>query len=200
MFLYNLPARSSTHRVYVWRKLKGCGVLYWQHSVCILPDRSGFRGKFEQLKRDIEDRGGEASISTIQLPDPKEHEEVIARFRQQADEEYQEFLGQCQDFHAELKMEREASHFTFAELDENEAEFAKLRSWLPKIQERDFFGGSLSTKANRELAACKKDFDDFSKTIVQINERSLLKIPKKQPPKTRRRGKSHQTKATHPLK
>jgi hypothetical protein len=173
MLLYNLPARPSTQRVYVWRKLKSCGVLYWQHSVCILPARPGFRERFEQLKRDIEERRGEAIISTIQFPEHKEQESLVTRFRQQADEEYQEFLGQCRDFHEELAKERKACHFTFAELEENEVELAKLRSWLPKIHQRDFFRGTLESTAKKALAACEKDFARFSATIAEVNERNL---------------------------
>jgi hypothetical protein len=175
MLLYNLPAQPSTQRVYVWRKLKSCGVLYWQHSVCVLPARPGFREKFAQLKRDIEDRHGEATISTIQFPDSSEQESIVARFRQQADEEYQEFLGQCRDFHAELANERKASHYTFAEMEENEVELAKLRSWLPKINERDFFQASLGSKAIKTLAACEKDFVKFSETVAEVSERSFQK-------------------------
>jgi hypothetical protein len=184
MLLYNLPARPSTQRVYVWRKLKGCGVLYWQNSVCVLPALPGFREQFDQLKRDVEDRGGEATISTIQFPDRDEEQSIVNRFRQQADEEYQEFLGQCRDFHEELRKERKASHFTFAELEENEVEMAKLRSWLPKIHKRDFFKASLEPKARKALVACEKDFERFSKTIAEVNERDL------QNPRLRKKKKS----------
>jgi hypothetical protein len=186
MLLYSLPARPSTNRVYVWRKLKSCGVFYWQHSVCLLPVRSGLREQFERLRREIESRGGEATISTIQFPDPQEHASIVERFRQQADEEYQEFLDKCRDYHAELDKERRAEHFTFAELDENDAEFAKLRSWLPKIRERDFFAASLSPSADRALAACEKDFAQFSRTIAEANERALKTAPSPLPGKRAR--------------
>ncbi|HEU5102958.1 MAG TPA: Chromate resistance protein ChrB [Roseiflexaceae bacterium] len=64
---------------------------------------------------------------------------LVQRFQQQADVEYQELLGRCHDFQAELAAERAKGNLTFAELDENETELTKLRSWLAKIGERDWF-------------------------------------------------------------
>lgn len=171
-----MPAQSSTQRVYVWRKLKSIGVLYWQNAVCLLPKRPGLRVKFEELKNDIEEREGNATLTTIQLPDPKEHADIVSRFRRQADEEYQEFLGQCRDLHAELEKERKDSHFTFAELEENEVELDKLRSWLPKIRERDYFKAPLAAKADTALSACEKDFAKFSAQVAKANERDFQEL------------------------
>lgn len=179
MLLYNLPAQPSTQRVYVWRKLKKCGALFWQTSVCLLPSHPGFREQFERLKQDIAERHGEAKISTIQFPEPSEQKAVENRFRQQTDEEYQEFLGRCRDFHDELAKEHKASHYTFAELDENEVELEKLRSWLSKIQGRDFFHAALKNKARQALAACEKDFAKFSNTVAKTNERNLQNTNRK---------------------
>ncbi len=142
MLLYNLPAQPSTQRVYVWRKLKSCGVLYWQHSVCVLPARPGFREKFAQLKRDIEDRHGEATISTIQFPDSSEQESIVARFRQQADEEYQEFLGQCRDFGKQSHKNSRRLREGFCEIQRNRrgsqrAQLSKAKS--ASLTPRPFF-------------------------------------------------------------
>jgi hypothetical protein len=187
MLLYNLPAQSSTQRVFVWRKLKNIGVLYWQNAVCLLPERPGLRAKFEELRQDIEHRGGNATLSTIQFPDPQEHAGIVSRFQQQADEEYQEFLGQCHDFHAELEKERKDSHFTFAELEENEVELDKLRSWLPKIRERDYFNAPLAPKADTALAACEKDFAKYTAQVAKANERDFQEQAATRPTRTQRR-------------
>ena len=57
----------------------------------------------------------------------------------QSDEEYGEFIERCDDLHAELTKERGKNHYSFAELEENDAEVKKLKSWLSRIQTRDFF-------------------------------------------------------------
>lgn len=172
MFLYQLPAHSSTQRVYVWRKLKAAGVVYWQHSVCVLPDSPEHRQQLAELRQEIVERGGEATVSKIQLPDAGEHNAIVAKFRAQADEEYQEFLDKCRDFHTELSNERKKRHFTFAELEENEAEIAKLRTWLEKMRARDFFGGALRRQAERALGASEKDFAAFSASVAEADEKA----------------------------
>ncbi len=169
MFFYQLPAQPSTQRVYVWRKLKTCGAVYLQRSVCVLPSRPELRATLDALCEEIETRKGEARISAVQMTDARERDELFAKFRAQSDEEYDEFLGQCRDFHAELAKERKANHFTFAELDENEAELEKLKGWLPKIEGRDFFGGALKTKAAKAMKAAAKDLDDYAHEVAAHN-------------------------------
>ena len=166
MFFYQLPAKPSTQRVYVLRKLKTCGAVYLQHSVCVLPAQPDLRATLDALCREIQTRRGEARISTVQMSDVREQEELLLKFKAQSDEEYEEFLGQCRDFHAELAKERKASHFTFAELEENEAELGKLKGWLPKITERDFFGGALRAKAAKALKIAEKDLEEYARQVA----------------------------------
>jgi hypothetical protein len=166
LFLYQLPAKPSTQRVFVWRRLKACGALYLQHSACLVPNRRGLRQTLMELKGEIESRRGEAVVLALRLTDPKERDEVILRFQAQSDEDYREFLGKCRDFHQELDHERRAKHFSFAELEENDVEIAKLRGWLPKIIDRDFFTASLAANARQALEACEQDFGRFSQQVA----------------------------------
>ena len=182
LFLYQLPAKPSTQRVFVWRRLKACGALYLQHSACLVPNRPDLREALASLKGEIEGRRGEAVVLAIRLTDPKERGEIIGRFQAQSDEDYREFLGKCRDFHQELDHERRAKHFSFAELEENEVEMAKLRGWLPKIVDRDFFGASLAAGARQALQACEQDFAKFSQQIARALGQEVK-------PARRRRGR-----------
>jgi hypothetical protein len=173
LLIYRVPAQPSTKRVYIWRKLKGWGGLYLQQSVCVLPYRDNFQRSLEELKADILASGGEADLLTVAIADPEQNAMLIQRFQQQADEEYQEFLGRCRDFHNELDHEREIKNLTFAELDENEVELAKLRSWLPKIQERDLFEATGCVKALEALRACEQDFEVFTQQVYGDSKEAL---------------------------
>lgn len=164
LLIYRVPAQPSTKRVYIWRKLKSWGGLYLQQSVCVLPHREDQR-YLEELKADILASGGEADLLTVAIDDAEQNTMLIQRFQQQAEEEYQEFLGRCRDFHNELDHERQISNLTFAELDENEAELAKLRSWLPKIRDRDLFETPIYATVLDALAACEADFQLFSQQV-----------------------------------
>ncbi|MFN6478903.1 Chromate resistance protein ChrB [Nostoc sp. DedQUE07] len=165
--MYKVPAQPSTQRVYVWRKLKGWGALYLQQSVCVLPHREDLQQYLAELKADITAGGGEADLLIIWIDEPDQNAMLVNRFQQQADREYQEFLGQCRDLHSELSEERKIGNLTFAELEENEAELNKLRSWLPKIRDRDLFDAPKYSQATEALNACELDFQLFSQQIYQ---------------------------------
>lgn len=165
LLIYRVPSQPSTQRVYIWRKLKGWGGLYLQQSVCVLPQRSDLQQQLEKLKLEILEGGGEAELLTVTIEDVEQNSRLIERFQQQADEEYQEFLGRCQDFHKELDYERNENNLTFAELDENEAELTKLRSWLPKIRDRDLFNTPSYLSAVEALNQCDRDFQQFSQQV-----------------------------------
>lgn len=151
----------------MWRKLKGWGGLYLQQSVCVLPLRADLQQQLEKLKAEIVSGGGEADLLRVQIDDAEQNAMLVQRFQQQAEEEYQEFLGRCRDFHKELDHEREIGNLTYAELDENEAELAKLRSWLPKIRDRDLFEAPGYSTALDALTACEKDFQVFSQQVYE---------------------------------
>lgn len=179
MFFYQLPAQPSTQRVYVWRKLKACGAVYLQHSVCVLPARTEIRATLDALCDEILSRKGEARISAVQMAEAREKDELVAKFKAQSDEEYGEFLGQCRDFHEELTKERNANHFTFAELEENEAELGKLKGWLPKIAARDFFGAPRKKKAEQALKLATKNLDAYAKEVAAKNIEEDPPAPKR---------------------
>jgi len=172
LFYYQVPASPSTHRAYVWRKLKALGALYLQNSICILPAKEEFSSRLKELKDELIARGGEASLLGIELVEKAEDESIVERFVLQSGDEYGEFLEQCRDFHAELAKERGKHHLTFGELEENEVELAKLRSWLPRIIARDFFVIPIRAKALAALAACERDLSLFERQVEEAELRN----------------------------
>lgn len=165
LFAYQVPATPSTHRSYVWRKLKALGALYLQNSICILPVIDPLEEILRKLHEEIVNRNGTASILHVRLLDDEEREDIIARFRQQMEDEYGEFIEQCGEFHRELSRERARNHLTFGELEENDVNLAKLRLWLPKLQARDFFQVDAAGKAAGALESCEADFSQFEAEV-----------------------------------
>jgi predicted nucleic acid-binding protein len=165
LFVYQVPAAPSTHRSYVWRKLKTLGALYIQNSTCVLPAIAPIEEKLHQLYEEILSRNGTASLFHVRFLDETEQENIIARFRHQMEDEYGEFIEQCEAFHAELAHERAKNHLTFGELEENDVDLAKLRLWLPKLQARDFFQADAAKKAMEALESCEADFRQFEAEV-----------------------------------
>ncbi len=92
LFAYQVPASPSTHRSYVWRKLKALGALYLQNSICILPSIEPVEETLRQLHAEIVNRNGAAIILHVNLLNEEERTEIIARFRRQMEDEYGEFI------------------------------------------------------------------------------------------------------------
>jgi len=165
LFVYQLPANPSTHRSYVWRKLKALGSFYLQNSTGILPQNEKLESELAALRAEIEARGGSSGLYHIELTDEFERRDIQSRFEDQMNDEYGEFLERCQALRDEFAKERTKKHFTFGELEENEAELEKLRSWLPKLLARDFFEVPLRERAVLDLKSCEDDFRLFESEV-----------------------------------
>jgi len=183
LFIYQIPATPSTHRAYAWRKLKSLGALYLQNSICVFPASGDLERALEALKAEVADRGGHAQLFHAAFS-PAEAADLVGRFGAQTEDEYDEFLEQCADFLAELSKERSRRHFTFGELEENEAELQKLRSWLPRIEARDFFAAASRELVRKALGDCADDFALFEREVEAI---SNPLTPPDLPPKNRER-------------
>src|SRR3546814_17339249 len=78
-------------------------------------------------------------------------EKVIARFKADRDDAYEEFIDKCDDFEREVAKEVEDSHFTYAELEENDVDLKKLQGWMTKIRERDLYGEARAAEGGERL-------------------------------------------------
>lgn len=165
MLVYKLPSEPSRYRASVWRKLRAAGAVYLQSGVAALPDDPAGERTMRGVVREIREVEGTAHLFRgSSVGDQGELEEAFDEAR---DAEYREVLGRCRDFHAELDKERGAGNFTFAELEENEEDLAKLEAWVGKIRARDRFGAPLSGEVERELKACREDLEAFAASVYE---------------------------------
>jgi Protein ChrB, N-terminal len=106
-----------------------------------------------------------------------QEEKILARFNQDRNEAYQEFLEQCEGFEAEIAKERAAGKFTFAELEENDEDLRKLRRWFEKIRKLDFHGASLAGEAAERLSQCEALLDTFAKQVFEAQDENRSPSP-----------------------
>ena len=99
-------------------------------------------------------------------------EALVATINAARDEEYREVLDRCRDFHAELEKERKAGKLSFAELEENEEDLAKLEAWFGKVRARDRFGAPLAEEAERAIKACREDLESFAESVYEAADHS----------------------------
>ncbi len=163
ILVYKIPPEPSRLRAGIWRKLKAAGAIYLQNGVAALPASAANERVMRGIAHEVGAMDGASHlIRGVALGDEAA---IMAAFTEARDAEYREVLGRGRDFHAELARERAASNFTFAELEENEEDLAKLDSWLGKIRARDPFGAPLQEEAVRAVAACREDLDAFAASV-----------------------------------
>lgn len=165
MLVYKLPSEPSRYRASVWRKLRAAGAVYLQSGVAALPDDPAGERTMRGVVREIREFGGMAHLFRgDSVGDRGKLEEA---FHEARDAEYREVLGRCRDLHAELEKERDLGNLTFAELEENEEDLAKLEAWVGKIRARDRFGAPLGEEVERELRACREDLESFAASVYE---------------------------------
>jgi hypothetical protein len=67
LFLYKVPHQPSSHRVYVWRKLKHLGAVLLHDSVWALPMSSRRLAQLQELAAEIANLGGDSLLWEARL-------------------------------------------------------------------------------------------------------------------------------------
>jgi hypothetical protein len=93
-----------------------------------------------------------------------EHD-VRAAFQAARNDEYEEIVDKCQDFLAGLRKEYTDSHFSYAELEENEVDLVKLRTWMERVRERDSFGADGLQAVVSSLAECEEQLEAYAARV-----------------------------------
>lgn len=163
LLVYRVPQEPTRLRATVWRRLKGLGAVYLQNSVAALPATVPGDRALRKLRHEILDMGGTAVL--MQASALLGESDVMARFEHARDDEYEEIVDRCLDFKAQVAKEHVEQHYTFAELEENEVDLAKLNSWFAKVAERDVFGAPGRGAAERALTECAAVLEEYATRV-----------------------------------
>ena len=167
LLVYRVPAEPSRMRTYVWRQVKALGALYLQQAVWLLPKTERLECELQALALKIEGFGGEASVLTTTSPSFTWEERVIRGFNQARAEEYAEVSEDEERFEDEIRRETRKEKFTFAELEDTEANWEKLRRWFERVGERDFFGAPARHDAEARLAEGDRLRREFTRRVYE---------------------------------
>jgi len=170
LLTYKVPPEPARKRVALWRRIKGMGAVYLQNGVCLLPKTDDHVRRLKIMENDIAVMGGESVILETVALDRSQEEKVVSRFQADRDEEYKEFISRCADFEAEIAKETEASHFTYAELEENDVDLKKLQSWLEDIRKLDFYDAPLASEAEQYLKTCETLLDGYAQRVFDAHD------------------------------
>jgi archaellum component FlaC len=166
VLVYRVPTEPTRLRAAVWRRLRNLGAIYLQNSVAALPADAKAERALRALRNEIiEGMGGRAQLlsSTALVGES----DLVAEFNAARDDEYEEILDKCRDFHAEIDKETTVEHFTYGELEEIEADLEKLQRWYEKVKERDTFRSSRSDEVREALEKCAADLQTYASLVYQ---------------------------------
>jgi hypothetical protein len=170
LLTYKVPSEPAKKRIALWRRLKGMGAVYLQNGVCLLPKTDDHVRQLKMIENDIVGMAGDSVIlGTVALNQGQEAK-VLARFKEDRDEQYREFIDKCQDFKGEVAKEVTANHFTYAELEENDVDLKKLRNWLAKIKRLDFYEANLAVEAKDLLDACESVLEAYAQRVFDAHD------------------------------
>ena len=167
LLTYKVPPEPSKLRVAIWRRIRGLGAVYLQNGICVLPTTTDHERQFRIVQSEIERAGGEAVIFETAGLDAKQEELVMARFKHDRDQDYEEFLDKCADYKKEVDKEVKADHYTFAELKENDEDLKKLKGWLERIKVIDFYGAPARAAAERQLVECEAVLEAYASEVFE---------------------------------
>ncbi|MFN3992699.1 MAG: Chromate resistance protein ChrB [Tabrizicola flagellatus] len=172
LLTYKVPAEPSARRIAIWRKLKGMGAVYLQNGVCVLPRSDDHLRRLKMIENDIAKAGGEAVLLQTMALDAAQEARVVGRFKADRDEAYAEFIDKCDDFEREVAKEITAGHYSYAELEENDADLKKLQGWLDRIGKLDFYGADRAEEARTRLKGCEAVLDDYARRVFDAKGES----------------------------
>jgi hypothetical protein len=163
LLIYRVPSEPSRLRATVWRRIKSLGAIYLQSSVAALPASVAAERALRKLRSEILDMSGTAILLSCGVLAGEQ--DVRAAFQAARDDEYEEIVDKCHDFLAGLRKEYADSHFSYAELEENEVDLVKLRGWLDRVRQRDVFGAAGLQAAVSSLAECEEQLEEYAARV-----------------------------------
>ncbi|CAN7766578.1 chromate resistance protein ChrB [Variovorax sp. LjRoot290] len=180
LLTYKVPAEPSKLRVGIWRRIRGMGAVYLQNSICVLPTSSEHQRQLRTVQSDIEQAGGEAVIFETHALDAKQEERVVAYFKRDREQDYEEFLEKCDDYKKEIEKEVKAGHYSFAEIKENDEDLKKLKNWLERIKVVDFYGAPARATAEQQLVECEALLESYANEVFE-REQNTKTAPTRRP-------------------
>jgi hypothetical protein len=163
--------------VAIWRKLRSLGALYLHQSVCLLPARPDVEREIRRLVDRVHANGGTARVLHIAFDDAGEEAQVVAELRAARDDEYGEVLDRVPAFLDELHGERDRDRATYEEVEESEADLERFRTWLAKIDRRDYFGASRRVEAHAAVERCARALEEFESEAFARDARPATEQP-----------------------
>src|SRR5260370_2837130 len=140
LLTFTLPTKRASQRVEIWRKLQRYGTVPLGNSGYLLPNNAANEERFQWLATGIRKYKGEASIVRVQSIDNLSTPQLVGRFAEAREREYQELIRQLQEY-SSLPPQKQSV-----------GRLSRLRSRFQEIVEVDFFSTPLQKRVGELLS------------------------------------------------
>jgi hypothetical protein len=137
LLIFSLPAKRTSERVGIWRKLQKYGTLALRNSGYVLPNTPANQERFEWLATAIRGFKGEASVLQVQAIDDLPSDMLKEQFRKERKPDYTALIREIQ------QLKPSTQGFS--------TQLARLKRRFEEIADIDFFECPLKTKAEEAL-------------------------------------------------
>lgn len=153
------------------------GSLYLQQCVCLVPGRPDLAARLGEIRKRIDAMGGGSLLFDIPRVEQADLDEIVESFREQSGKEYDEIIEECtRRFQGEIQFDRERKSFSFEEAEEVYADLRKLKDWLARVVDRDWFGSPKRAQAEERVAEAERAYDAFERECFAASaDRSELR-------------------------
>jgi hypothetical protein len=167
VLVVRVPAEPSRHRVAVWRELRKIGAVPLGQGAWAAPDVPVFAAGIDRVG-ELAARG-EGQLVVLQATGRTGQDAawLEAAFTLLRQEEWTEFIADCNKFDAEIDKEFAQQKLTMAELEEEEQTLERLRRWHRELAARDVFSAPLATQAQQQLKHCVERLEEFTDAVFQ---------------------------------
>lgn len=170
VFVYRVPQEPAGHRTYVWRQLKQLGAVYLQQAAALLPERPELVKSLQALAERIRSYSGEVSLLTTTSSTPDWELWVLSRFNDGRDAEYEEIIEGIERFEDEIKREERKDRFNYAQLEDLEGDWQKLKDWFGRVQRRDYFGAAKKGEVEDAFSRAHTALEIFTNAVYTREE------------------------------
>jgi hypothetical protein len=164
---YTVPSDTSRHRVAVWRELRRIGAVSPQQAVWVLPDRPPARRALDHVQELVANAGGDVVLLRGEALDDATAQRLENLYVDAREEEYGEFLVECDRFLKEIEKEIAKGKLTSAELEEEEQSYERLVRWHRDIAGRTMFETASGPAAEHHLKECEAALADYAERVVK---------------------------------
>ena len=164
---YRVPPEPSRHRVAIWRELRRAGAVPLQQATWALPVHPLTARSIERVLTLVERAEGDAYLFDAKPRDDAMAAALEEAFIEGREEEWHEFIRECDKFDEEIAREIRTEKFTSAELDEEEQNLDRLRRWHRDLSARDVLGAPSAPEAELRLKTCAERLEGYAQQVFE---------------------------------